>query len=690
MAPWSARLMPPASDPTTSADQTSPADKTSSAWLPAPVEDQPPPEPHPPPFGILLGEDDLVALRILRARRRQQAERLEEFAQPEPLEEAGRGVRWSTAGPVLLSLAALALWVVSLARVNLRQVDDFGLATVLPVSVLLALVLATAAFAWTLGKRPLLRPVLLLQVVVLVVMLYGMNPMVEPVPGPNILWRHAGIADHIATTGTIDPRIDAYFNWPGFFVLAAFLSSATGLNSILQLGAAWAPVFFNLLFLGPLLLLYRRATSDHRLIWLAIWFFYITNWIQQDYLAPQALTYFLYLLILGILLRWFGTDRSTWPAPARFLPWRPPLPSLATSLFHQRPAPAPIVLEPSAQRAGLMAVVIVLFAAAVPSHQLTPFAILVAVSALVIVRRCSARGLPLLMLSMMAAWITFMSAAYLTGHLSVLSGHVGQVNSIAAANVTDRLTGSSGHQFVVQIRLALTALLWMLALLGWLRRRRQGQDDVTFTVLAVAPFLLMGLQSYGGELLLRVYLFGLPFVAFLAAGLFLPVKTGAASWRTIGAIGLAGITLLSGFMFARYGNERIDHFSSAELAAVRHLYEIAPPGSLLLAATPDLPWKFQDYAGYVYRTVPNLPNSGNGDLAKPVLAIMRQHRQPGAYLIVTRSQRADAQARSILPPGSLDRLESKLRRSPAVQLVYANQDAQIYTLRPGKGRDGRP
>jgi hypothetical protein len=686
MAAWSARLMPPAGDQTTSGEQTT------EAWLPAPIEDQPSPDPRPPPFGILLGDDDLLAQRLFRARRRQRAERLPQVVQREPVEEAEHARWWSTAGPVLLSSAALALWVLSLARVNLRELNDFGLASVLPVSVFLALVLSTAAFAWTLGQRPLRRPVVLLHVVVLVVMLYGMNPMVEPVPGPNILWRHAGIADHIATTGTVDPRIDAYFNWPGFFVLAAFLTNAAGLNSIVQLAAGWAPVFFNLLYLGPLLLLYRRATSDHRLIWLAMWFFYLTNWIQQDYLAPQAFTYLLYLLILGILLRWFATDRSTWPAPARFLPWRPPLPSPATpTLFDVRPTPAPMLLEPSAQRAGLMAVVIVLFAAAVPSHQLTPFAVLIGVSALVIVRRCSARGLPWLMLSMLVAWITFMSAAYLAGHLEVLSGHVGQVNSIAAANVTARLTGSSGHQFVVHVRLALTALLWALALLGWLRRRRQRQDDVEFTLLAVAPFLLMGLQSYGGELLLRVYLFGLPFVAFLAAGLFLPVKAGATSWRTAGAIGLAGITLLSGFMFARYGNERMDHFTSAELGAVRHLYEIAPPGSLLLAATPDLPWKFQDYARYEYRTVPTLPNSGSGgDLAKPVLSIMRQHREPGAYLIVTRSQQADVQARNTLPPGSLHRLESTLRQSPAVQLVYANQDARIYTLRPGKDQIGPP
>jgi hypothetical protein len=676
--------MPPAGDQTTSGEAST------STWLPAPVEDRPSPDPQKPPFGIRLGDDDLLAQRILQARRRQQAERLEELVQPEPVEEAARAGWWSTAGPVVLDVAALALWAVSLARVNLREVNDYGLASVLPVPVFLALVLTTGAFAWTLAQRPLRRPVVLLHLVVLVVMLYGMNPMVEPVPGPNILWRHAGIADYIATTGTVDARIDAYFNWPGFFVLAAFLTSASGLHSIVQLAAGWAPVFFNLLYLGPLLLLYRRATSDHRLIWLAMWFFYVTNWIQQDYLAPQALTYLLYLLVFGLLLRWFGTDRSTWLAPARFLPWRPPPPSSAIStLFDARPTPAPVLLRPSGRRAGLMAVVIVLFAAAVPSHQLTPFAILVGVSALVIVRRCSARGLPLLMLSMLVAWITFMSAAYLAGHMEALSGHVGQVNSIASANVTARLTGSSGHQFVVHIRLALTALLWALALLGWLRRRRQHQDDVAFTLLGVAPFLLMGLQSYGGELLLRIYLFGLPFVAFLAAGLFLPVKTGATSWRTAAAIGLAGITLLSGFMFSRYGNERIDYFTAGELGAVQRLYAIAPPGSLLLAATADLPWKFQDYARYEYRTVPNLPNSGGGDLAKPVLTIMRQHRRPGAYLIITRSQRADVEVRNTLPPGSLFRLENTLQRSPAVELVYANQDARIYTLRPGKTQAGK-
>jgi hypothetical protein len=626
----------------------------------------PRPDQRPPPFGIWVGDGTRQIERVERGR------------------VLGRVL--ATVGPALLSLAAVALWAVGVGRVNLRGVNDLGLASVLPPAVLAAPVIATAGFVWTLSQRPLRRSMLLLHVVALVVMLYGMNAMVEPVPGPNVVWRHAGIADHIARTGAIDPTIDAYFNWPGFFTLTAFLSGAAGLGSIASM-AAWTPVFFNLLYLGPLLLLLRRATSDWRLVWLAVWLFYVTNWIHQDYLAPQALSYFLYLLIPGILVGWFGTVQlDVRFAPARVLLRRPRSPA--------RPRAVQFLLlnalrprEGRFQRAGLMVIVIVLFAAAVPSHQLTPFAILTSVTALVVFGRCSARGLPWLMAVMLVAWITFMSAGYLAGNLSELSGNVGQVDTIAAANVGDRLRGSAGHQFVVQIRLAVTALLWGLAVLGWLRRRRHGQDDMTVTLLAVAPFPFLVLQPYGGELLLRVYFFALPFAAFLAAGLFLPVKGAAASWRAAGAIGLAVVVLLGGFLFARYGNERIEHFTTEELAAVRHLYEVAPRGSLLLAATPDLPWKFQDYVSYDYRTVGSLKSSrggGNGELVKPVLSIMRQHRRPGAYFIITRSNRADAEARGILPPGSLDRLEQALRRSPGMQLIYANQDARIYALRPGR------
>ena len=38
----------------------------------------------------------------------------------------------------------------------------------------------------------------------------------------------------------IDPDIDAYFNWPGFFTLLATVLGATGLDPVAV--ALWAPV----------------------------------------------------------------------------------------------------------------------------------------------------------------------------------------------------------------------------------------------------------------------------------------------------------------------------------------------------------------------------------------------------------------------------------------------------------------
>jgi hypothetical protein len=594
------------------------------------------------------------------------------------------GAAVASAGPVLLTLAAMLAWIYGLRSVDLSRTSDLGLASVLPVVVLAAPVVVTIAFVWTLLQRPLRQPLLALHVAALLVVLYGMTAAVEAVPGLNVAWRHAGIVDYIASNGRVDPRLDAYFNWPGFFILSAFLTDVAGLKNVISI-AEWAPAFFNLLYLGPLLLLFTRATSDRRLVWLAVWFFYVGNWIKQDYFAPQALTYFLYLLILAILLRWFGRDPRRRPVAARFLPWRPPPPARAT-ILGSRPATAFNPGEGPRHRLGLMAIVVLLFAAAVPSHQLTPFAILVAVTVLVVLGRCSARGLPVLMAVMLVTWITFMTSPYLAGHLSALSGQVGQVKTIASANVADRLQGSAGHLLVVRIRVATTVVLWALAVLGLIRRRRRGYDDVSFTVLAVAPFLLLLLQNYGGELLLRAYFFSLPFVAFLAGASFLPQPSGRVRWHTTVAVAASGAVLLAGFVFARYGNERIDYFTAAEVQAVQYLYRTAPSGSLLLAVTPDLPWKFEGYASYKYRTVLSLKSSGTGsdELLRGVLGEMRAKPWPGAYIIISRSQRAYVDAFGSLPPGDLERLELGLRRSPAIQLVYQSQDATIFSLRHGR------
>ena len=271
------------------------------------------------------------------------------------------------------------------------------------------------SFSWTLATRRAPGWLYLAHVGALVLMLHGTPAIIEEVPRFAVTWRHAGITDYIVQHGSVDPGIDAYFNWPGFFILCATFQELAGLGSLTGL-ARWGSLFFELLYLAPLLMIFRGFTRDRRVIWAAVFLFYATNWIGQDYFSPQAESLFLFLVIVGIVVRWFPA-----PAPAG------------------RPAP---LAGLGGQRAALMATLIVVFAAIVPSHQLTPLMALIGVAALVVFKRSDARGLPTLMAVMIAAWVVFMTVAYLSGHIEKITGSVGVGQSVGA-NVNDHVAGSA-------------------------------------------------------------------------------------------------------------------------------------------------------------------------------------------------------------------------------------------------------
>jgi 4-amino-4-deoxy-L-arabinose transferase-like glycosyltransferase len=285
-----------------------------------------------------------------------------------------------------------------------------------------------------------------------------------------------------------------------------------------------------------------------------------------------------------------------------------------------------------------------------------------------------------------------------SGHFASLITSAGNITQSASANVVNRVQGSQQHLFVVYMRLLMTGAIWVLALLGALRRGRTGYRDLTYALLAVAPFPLFLLQSYGGEVLLRVYLFALPAMAFFAATLFYTTPTVGTGWRTTAMIGVTSLALLGGFLFTRYGNERMDYMTPAEVQVVERLYQVARPGSLLLAMTSDLPWKFRNYGDYPTATVGDAPewkrlNATNKD--ESVSAVMRiiarrlhDRKYPHAYLVITRSQIANADLFGIFPPGLIERVETGLTKSPTFRVVFANRDGGIFDLATQAGGAG--
>lgn len=596
---------------------------------------------------------------------------------------------------------AIALWAALLRGVNTADMDELGLVSALPVAMLIPFALLFASFAYSLKRMAGNVAVMLIHTVALIVMLYGIRAVIDQIPAFKVTWRHIGISEVIDRTGTIDPTIDAYFNWPGFFTLAASLAHVAGFSSI-EPFASLAPVYFNLLYLAPLYVIMRTATKDRRVVWLGLWTFYLLDWIAQDYLSPQGLVFFLHLVVVAAALRWL--TRRTNPAID-------PEGAIGSKPF-------------------LVVVLLLICAFIIPAHQLTPFATIFALGAILLSGRLVARSLPVIVTVMAGAWVVLMATDYISGHQQSVTGSIGNVSGTFGQNITARLTGNTARLFVIDLRLLTTLAVWLIALVAAWRLRpvasgrlsrmlasgrppgpQRGQLDRAFAAVAVSAFPIMALQSYGGEVLLRVYLFVLPFAAFFIATAIIPAperRRGAAAPILVFAC-LA--VMLAAFSITRYGNEKLDTLTANQLAAVRYVYQVAPvvkPSTavvrhdppLLVAGTDNLPWKSARYEQLSHRTVVNLPEWNEvrlaatdvpkraAAMAKVVAAVraLMNSRDAPAYLILSTSAMNDVDLIGTSPKGSMAQFQRAVDfatfRRKLFKRVFHNPDASVYKLTP--------
>jgi hypothetical protein len=602
-----------------------------------------------------------------------------------PVSRPHGGADWARFGPDLLAFGALAVWAGSLSAIDLDRLTDIGVLPVLPPSIFVAVALLAGSFALALRQaRP--SPVrLLLHVVALIVLVQGTLALVEGTPARPDAWRHLGLVEYVQRHGSVDPGFTAYFGWPSFFILSAFAFDVLGLKDGTG-PAVWAPMIFNLAYLGPLLLILRSATPDSRLPWLGVWCFYLTDWVGQDYYAPQALAYLLHLVIVGILLTWFTVAPG--PLAASMQRWlgrlrlTPRAGSVSWAIVPTRARPD--VSARPGLGVGLLAVVLILFSVVVSGHQLTPFFTLSSVTMLVAFRLCTLRSLPLIMFVMISAWILYMAWAFFSNNVSMVLGSIGRISDTLDANVSERVIGSPGHILVVRTRIAASLLIWIVALIGCMKRSRNGYRDSAMILLALSPFLLLPLQGYGGEMIMRIYVFALPAMLFFACTLLHVGSGGRPSWRTTAATAIISVGLFGLLLITRYGDERVNHMTVGEIEAVRYVYRVAAPGSLLVAAGPNTSWQFQDVDEYTYaefglKSAEDLAALRNADL-DAVERKMEAGSSTPAYLIVTRSQAAALEDVAGLPAGTVQRLVARLTSSGRFRALFSNHDAAVFRL----------
>jgi hypothetical protein len=596
--------------------------------------------------------------------------------------------------------AALALWALALARTDVADVADVGqyglLASIHP-AYFAALLLCCAGFLTEVVRGARRGGALLAYVVLLILLLHATVPLLLTEPEYAWTYKHVGVVALFQQYGQVVDAGDIYQSWPGVFAAAAQLADLSGAEPLAL--ARFTPVLLNLAGALVLLAIARTLTADRRVAALTVFLFLCVNWIEEDYLSPQGLAYLFSLGVLLVVLRWLrhlpDDDRAR--AGGR---WR------AAGAWLRAGVPPATRISP-AGRAAAVGALVLLDTALTVTHQLSPYLAAAQVLALVALGLARPRWIALIVVAI--------PVLFLLPRFGVVSGSFDILESLnifgnAGGNADG--WGSQGQAFSAIVVRALALGVWIGAALVVIRaaRRREAGSVLVPAVAALAPFLLLAAQSYGGEAIYRVFLFSAPWCAFLLAGAAVRTASRLAArrppghlrspgrWKASGrrravvAAGALGLSMLAlATVQGRHGQLMVDRQSRAEVAAAQYLYEHAEPGAVIALATPNFPSRITARYGEYNRSVP----VGEPDLVKgaglrhvwlndaylpQIEQFLSSFDGTATYLVISDGMRRYAKYFGYLPDGSLDALNQTLAASPDWSVSYRTTDVTIFRM----------
>ena len=492
---------------------------------------------------------------------------------PEPEPKGGLRAAFGVVG-IAAAAVGLAFYLYGVSLVDLDKVKpSLGMISALNWPMYVGLGILVAALARELLPRQTRDGSIAVLVVVLVFAMFSLPNIADSAASLSTSYTHVGLMEYIQAHGAILDHFDARFSWPGFFSAAGILTESAGLADP-RLLLSWAPVFYELALLLPLTLTARWVCPDRRLAWIAVVLCYGGLWSEQDYFSPQATAYVLYVVMLSIIVWFVGGERVL--AARRH--GRPPGWGGRLMRLHVDPPPRPGGVS-SVQLLVTELGLLVVASAMIVSHQLTPLALILVLtvsSALAVTRF---RLLWLLVLVVFVAWFSYGAHQYWSGHPGAVFGDLGNLRGIFDSGVSQRIAGPATYRHMQYVRLGLSALYLLGGLAGAIKARHRPWTPL-LAALCIAPFGILGLQSYGGEAVIRTFLYAMPFLAVLTSYLFAPLLRlrPVVTWLCVTVLLMASVL---GLIAARGVNVAFERVTADQVDAARGLDAIAPPGSLV-------------------------------------------------------------------------------------------------------------
>jgi hypothetical protein len=368
--------------------------------------------------------------------------------------------------------------------------------------------------------------------------------LVYGMPRAQTAGKHVELVQLVLRSHHLRAGDGIYFAYSGFFDGIAWLCRVARVPDATGLATFW-PALVGLLKLAELRFLFGRVIEERYRLWLAIALVVLVDAIGADYFSPQSVGY---VLGLGIFA---------------------------------------LALAPGGRRAldpRLAAVLIILSGCALAvTHQLSPYivgGVLLVLAAFGCVRP---RWAGLAILVPAGLW-ALLNRHALEGYFSLSS--LGRISNFAPPH-TAAAPGLSRDSIVGRSSNALTiglAFLIAVALVGFARHRHERWARA-FLISAGVGLVLVTVNPYGNEGIFRAALFGIPWLAILAAHAVRQANLLlVARWVAL------SLALFPTFLIAQFGMDASGVMRQSDLHALRVFEREAPPTAYLLqVGFGDLP-----------------------------------------------------------------------------------------------------
>ncbi len=466
-------------------------------------------------------------------------------------------------GRVGVGLAVLASLLALIAGrlVRWQDVDGYGLISALPTLYWVAIGLGVVAtvMLFRAAQQAESRYATAVPMMWLVI-LHTATQMSHSNARFAIVWTHLGFVRLIEETGAGRLDLDARFAWPGFF--GAFVAPIAELpESVLDVAMRLWPTYITGGTAILVAALARRSYPTIPLIGsLSALAYVLLAWTGQDYFSPQSVGYLFYMAILVIIESGPLRSSAAWSSSA-------PILGRFAAAGGDRPA---------ARSTPAFVSLVILSFGAIVSHPLAPFFICMGLMILGLYGRTIAWRLLLIVGAAYVIWFLISAQPFWQSRIADLVGNFGKPGDVITANTSERVdTSSEARQLVTQTR-SIIGLSTFAGVLGIgiamaTERFKHLRPALPLAPLAGIPAMAIALQTYGGEIVIRVLLFTLPMASILLGRLVANLKTSLMPFVVaILAIGLVPVLLIS-----RFGNEEFEMTIEPDRVAIETAYEVA-------------------------------------------------------------------------------------------------------------------